>query len=63
MVILLIGLVCGCVALFAFALHVDPLTGRIGRAALRAWLAQHRSRAGLASQRTYRYYFYNDSPG
>ncbi|KWF72268.1 hypothetical protein [Burkholderia pseudomultivorans] len=44
MVLLLIGLVCANGALIAFALHVDPLTGRIGRAARRASLARLRTR-------------------
>ncbi|MDS0859802.1 hypothetical protein NUV25_19015 [Burkholderia pseudomultivorans] len=44
MVLLLIGLVCANGALIAFALHVDPLTGRIGRAARRASLARLRAR-------------------
>ncbi|AOI90407.1 hypothetical protein NUV26_06925 [Burkholderia pseudomultivorans] len=44
MVLLLIGLVCANGALVAFALHVDPLTGRIGHAARRASFAWLRAR-------------------
>ncbi|WP_175774097.1 hypothetical protein [Burkholderia anthina] len=43
MVLLLTGLICANAALLVFALHVDPLTGRIGHAARRAWCAQLRT--------------------
>ena len=43
MVLQLTGLICANAALLVFALHVDPLTGRIGHVVRRAWCAQLRT--------------------